>query len=210
MAHDVRNPHIFVDGPGNTASGDQVMDNFDALWVARDVLAAPGRIVGGGVSSIDASGSRTNVAYGALSNGPDQVTGLVLPTDGQLEIWVRALFQSSVAAAGKAALFIGANQLKIEASNATAPAVQEVQTGSLVNTDGLLHTYGQGLGSNNNTGGNQTLVTTGQVIGGSAGGGPVIVEAAAGTYTVSLQFLATSGSVTAQKRRLWVAVRQFT
>lgn len=36
MAHDVRNPHIFVDGPGNTASGDQVMDNFDANWAESD------------------------------------------------------------------------------------------------------------------------------------------------------------------------------
>jgi hypothetical protein len=36
MAHDVRSPHIFQDGPGNNASGEQVMDNYDALWTKID------------------------------------------------------------------------------------------------------------------------------------------------------------------------------
>jgi len=40
MAHDSRNPHTFVDGPGNVASGDQVMDNFDAVWGGLDTAIA--------------------------------------------------------------------------------------------------------------------------------------------------------------------------
>lgn len=51
MAHDVRSPHIFVDGPGHTASGDQVMDNFDALWAVIDTLVSPGTIRISGATS---------------------------------------------------------------------------------------------------------------------------------------------------------------
>jgi microcystin-dependent protein len=51
MAHDVRSPHIFVDGPGHTASGDEVMDNFDAIWAAIDTLVAPGTIRLSGTAS---------------------------------------------------------------------------------------------------------------------------------------------------------------
>jgi len=40
MAHDSRNPHTFVDGAGNVASGDQVMDNFDAVWGGLDTAIA--------------------------------------------------------------------------------------------------------------------------------------------------------------------------
>jgi hypothetical protein len=40
MAHDSRNPHTFVDGAGNVASGDQVMDNFDAVWGGLDSAIA--------------------------------------------------------------------------------------------------------------------------------------------------------------------------
>jgi hypothetical protein len=36
MAHDVRNPHIFQNGPGNIADGEATMDNFDVLWVEVD------------------------------------------------------------------------------------------------------------------------------------------------------------------------------
>lgn len=45
MAHDVRSPHIFQDGPGNTASGEAVMDNFDALWTAYDVQVPLSKLV---------------------------------------------------------------------------------------------------------------------------------------------------------------------
>ena len=54
-------------------------------------------------------------------------------------------------------------------------------------------------------------VTTGQIVnvGGSASGGVVTVFAAAGTYDVSVQFLAVAGSVTVKERKLWVWVQGF-
>jgi hypothetical protein len=216
MAHDVRNPHIFVDGPGNTASGDQVMDNFDALWTARDLLAPPGRITGGGRSIISATGTRTNTVYGALSNGPDQVAGIVLPTDGILEILFRAYWLSSVASVGRAAVFLGANQVKHPQGNVAAGQLDEAGTSGTINqwlsTDGhgLLSTDGGTFGTEGTD-----AVTTGLVIGqvntaGTVfGGGPMVVEAAAGTYTVSVQFKSSSGSVTVGGRKLWVVARDF-
>ena len=48
MPHDPRSPFIFVDGVGHTASGDQVMSNFDAVWGGLDSAIA------GVAASIDA------------------------------------------------------------------------------------------------------------------------------------------------------------
>lgn len=67
MPHDVRSPHIFVDGPGNTASGDQVMDNFDAVWAAVDaaklaVLGAYSPIFQAAAGCI-ATGAATHVPF---------------------------------------------------------------------------------------------------------------------------------------------------
>jgi hypothetical protein len=59
----------------------------------------------------------------------------------------------------------------------------------------------------------QDATTTGLVIGAKGSnyqtGGSVRVEAAAGTYTVSVQFSATSGSVTVRSRKLWVEAKGF-
>jgi hypothetical protein len=54
MAHDVRSPHIFIDGPGHTASGDQVMDNIDALWVEIDTKLKSSKVLYGLVTSLGA------------------------------------------------------------------------------------------------------------------------------------------------------------
>jgi hypothetical protein len=48
MPHDPRSPFIFVDGVGHTASGDQVMSNFDSVWAGLDSAIA------GVAASIDA------------------------------------------------------------------------------------------------------------------------------------------------------------
>jgi hypothetical protein len=45
---------------------------------------------------------------------PDQVTGVVLPTDGLIAVWFQAKWQTSVTIASSAAVFIGANQLNRE------------------------------------------------------------------------------------------------
>jgi hypothetical protein len=167
-----------------------------------------------GVTPITATESRANVAYGLLGT-PDQVTGIVLPTDGLIAVAYQATWQSSVGAAGKAAIFIGANQVKLAQTNVAAPAtsLSEATSNNSINTDIPLSTAwwglsgGGGVYSTAYTGD----VTTGQVQGdwGANGGGICYIFAAAGTYTISVQFKASSGSVTVKNRRLWVWTNGF-
>jgi hypothetical protein len=163
-----------------------------------------------GKVNIPATESRTNTAYGTMTT-PDQVSGIVLPTDGLIAIMYHATWQNSVASAGKAAIFIGANQLQFASQGVAAPAVQEIVGSATTAQDFLVTNSGYGL----NTGGGATAytgdVTTGQIVGMNgavqqtgAQAGPCWVFAAAGTYTISVQFKASSGSVTVKNRRLWV------
>jgi len=145
--------------------------------------------------------TRENVAFGTLTTA-DEVKSVVLPENGLIAIGYVAKWKSSVSEAGKAAVFIGANQLK------TSPeaAVQEATTSG---TSFLtLGTAATGLTSST---GATAFTTTGQTLASSTGaaaatGGLCYVFAAAGTYNISIQFKATSGSVTAKERKLWVGV----
>jgi hypothetical protein len=181
-------------------------------------------VVATGKSVIATSEARTNVAYGTLTT-PDQVSSIVLPTDGVICVLFQATWQESVADTGRAAIFIGANQLKV-ASDINAGAVTQAgRTGSAAtnrDTPLISHPLGlAGLNGNAYTGD----VTTGQAIGvtlttvgnlnqeingtnktlaDSQVGGPCSIFAAAGTYVVSVQFKSSSGSVTVKNRRLLV------
>jgi hypothetical protein len=165
--------------------------------------------VGRGKSVIATSEARANTVYGTLTT-PDRVAGVVLPTDGLIAIAVQATWFESVAGAARAAIFLGANQLRV-ASAAGAAVVQEAQTGGTPSTAVPLHTFGGGLISENASG-SSSDVTTGQVAGASTGttqNGICYAFAAAGTYDVTIQFKASSGSVTAVNRRLWAWVVGF-
>jgi hypothetical protein len=175
-----------------------------------------GSQVGRGKSIIATTESRTNVAYGTLTT-PDQVTGIVLPTDGLICVAYQATWQESVNAAARAAIFIGANQVKYAQTQNAGPIVQEafLSCGTPAIDKGLASAF-MGLESSSGTIDATAYtgdVTTGQILGYgspalSAGitpeGGPCYVFAAAGTYTVSVQFKASSGSVTAKNRKLLV------
>jgi hypothetical protein len=181
-------------------------------------------------SIIAATESRTNTTYGKLAT-PDQVT-VVLPTDGLIKLLFQATWQESVAGAARAAIFIGANQLKVAVGSGAIGVGAEaalVASAATVNRDWPLASCPGGLMSG--TGGGAAHpgdVTTGQVVGilenspdaevgGSTGlsmgngfyGGACYVFAAAGTYVVSVQFKASSGSVTAKNRKLWVAAETY-
>lgn len=151
--------------------------------------------------------SRTNVAYGKLTT-PDEITGVVLPTNGLLLIGFSATVKASAKEqAGRIAIFLGANQLKYAKEGGEAPAVVETTTSSVENV--FIHvsstSTGQGLARSNAkyTGD----VTTGQVLGATeTKGGLMAVYAAAGTYAISAQYLAESGSITAKERKLWCGV----
>jgi hypothetical protein len=145
-----------------------------------------------------------------VSDGPDQVAGIVLPTNGLIRVAYQATWQESVTGAAKAAIFIGANQLKINASGGAAPVVQEVGIGTPSPTDNPLSTYRVGLVSGGSAVASGANVTTGQVVGGPGlEGGECLIFAAAGTYTISVQFKAAAGTVTVKDRRLWVEAKGY-
>ena len=189
-----------------------------------------GTTVRRGKSIIAASESRSSSTYGTLTT-PDQVSNVVLPTDGLIFVSYQATWLSSATGSARASVFVGSTQLKV-AGGAAAPHTQAaVLDNSYASDEFALGTFSGGLLSAN-AGTPNVDVTTGQVVGvntfgtsspkveinGStyqatgvgAGspwwhcGGPCVIFAAAGTYTVSVQFKASSGSVTAKNRKLWV------
>lgn len=183
-----------------------------------------------GATNISTTESRTNTAYGLLTT-PDKVT-VTLPTNGLIAVAYQATWQESANQAARAAIFLGATQQTIApADGAAAPKTVEAGYGGggIVNTDRSLCSFSSGLASTGNATAFTGDVTTGQAIGahsvnvvsgvgsgaafyvGGGGphtvdgvGGPCVIFAAAGTYDVSVQFKASSGSVTAKNRKLWV------
>jgi hypothetical protein len=158
-----------------------------------------------GVTPISATESRTNVAYGLLGT-PDQIAGIVVPVTAKLRVSYQATWQEAVNGAARAAIFIGATQLKVSDSTAAAPVVQETSLAcGTANIDKPLSTSVVGLASS--VGVNPTVyggdVTTGQVL------TPVEITVAAGTYTISVQFKSTSGAVTVKNRLLLVETIPF-
>lgn len=151
--------------------------------------------------------TRENVAFGTLTT-KDEITEVVLPTNGLIAIGYMAIVKKSSASAeaGRAAIFLGANQLKVSSTSA-APIVQEAANLAGTESFATLGTIGRGLRFASE-GVGTSVVTTGQVLGqGEEGGsGFCYVFAAAGTYTVSVQYRATAGKITAKERKLWVGV----
>lgn len=214
-------PYNFTNGA--TADGDQVDARFAPLYAALNgaldvdnVLDAvleklalnDGATIRRGKSIIATSESRTNTAYGTLTT-PDQVAGVVVPANALLAVYYHATWEQSASTAARAAIFLGSNQLKI--ASAAGPAVQEASIGGTTSPDVVMGSFGGGLISM--TAGFYTGdVTTGQVVGGlwaTQSPGFAMIFAAAGTYTVSVQFKASAGSVTVKNRKLFVSTVAF-
>lgn len=181
--------------------------------------------------NIPTSQARTNVAYGTLTT-PDQVLGVSLPNDGMIFVFYQATWQESVAGVARAAIFLGANQLKIYSVATAGPVTQaaRIGAGAVTNQDDLLASSSQGLISVNASVGYTGDITTGQALAamyvdssstvnqeinggtvantaGATGigtGGACMIFAAAGTYDISIQFKSSSGTVTVKNRHLWV------
>lgn len=181
-------------------------------------ISAPG-VISRGYTGIATEETRSNVAYGKLAT-PDQVSSVVLPANGLLLVAYQARWKKTVDDTlypGRAAIFLGANQLKTAvATDPTAPSVQEATLGTTATLDKYkpLATGPSGLVSYNVTGNSYTGdVTTGQVLGSRAAdsigavgvplGGFTAIFAAANTYDVSVQF-ATGGTCAVRDRKLWV------
>lgn len=179
---------------------------------------------------IAAEETRENVAYGTMTT-PDQIAGVEVEAGSAILVGYTALWQSSKAK-GRAAIFCGANQLKIVED----AGLQPVTTAAVMGTEAsgaILTTFPGGLvGSSNAASGIAVHegVNTGTAMGFYAGeaipygieinavvksfavkgaplGGFCIIHGlAAGTYTLSVQYKSSEGNVKVKGRRLQVGV----
>lgn len=157
-----------------------------------------------GVAAIATAQSTSSTTYTTLAT-PDQVTGIVMPTNGFIAVWYQATWQQTVSTAAQAGLFLNGTQVQIAFGNLPLP----VQSGGFTGTTNTpLSSFSGGLQSINSNGYTGD-VTTGQLVGVVQAGGPCYIFAAAGTYTVGIEFKVTSGSVTVSNRRLWVQALSF-
>jgi hypothetical protein len=179
-----------------------VNSNIDLINLSTAATSAlDARTTARGKSIIPAVENRASAAYGTLAT-PDTVT-VTLPTSGLIFVAFQGTWLSTVGGAGSAAIFIGANQLKLS-NGGTAPAVNSASTHPTPNVTTSLSSISTGLSA---TAGSVYTgdVTTGQAIGVVDDyGGPCTIFAAAGTYAVSIQFKASSGTVSVSDRKLWV------
>lgn len=224
-------PYNFTNG--TTADADQVDARFLPLYTALNgaldvdnLLAAvkqklglsDASVVRRGKAIISSEEARTNTAYGLLGT-PDQVTNVVVPTDGLLFVSYRAMWKESSVTDARAAIFLGANQMTTWVTASATNVVQEADLGGTINTYGALASTPRGLvGDWSSAGGIPVPATTGQAIGVTANttdttdffGGVCVLEPDAGTYDVSVRFKTIAGgTVTVKQRRLRVWTMAF-
>lgn len=180
-----------------------------------------GQVVKGSVS-IATSQSTSSAAFTTLTT-PDQVQNVVLPSSGLIAVWYQATWQESIASAATADIFLNSTQMTAY-TGGSAPSTNPALIGHAA-SNAVLSTYWGGLASQQTTGaggeGYTGNVTTGQAVGGGIKalivgtgdwtlvGGPCYLFATAGTYTVSVRFATSSGTVTASNRTLWVQALSF-
>ena len=174
-----------------------------------------------GKSVVATEQSTTSTSFVTLTT-PDQVASIVLPTDGLIFVAYRALWKLTGASnPANVQLFLGSNEVLSPFHDAAPQSV----AASLANGStlyGPLQTSPVGTGNaggftaaGSSGGSDSTYVTTGQYLGqkeGSAGhsgalGSPVVIEAAAGTYTISVRFkvnVTSGGTLFLKERKLWV------
>lgn len=190
---------------------DLEQDVTEALGITTTASGHGGAAVRRGKCIIPTEESRSNTSFGTLTT-PDIVEDIVLPTDGLIAICYMAMWKESVLNAADATIYIGANELQLAHDRfSTTSGISTGVHSSAANIYKPLSTTERGLPSSGEPAEGTAYgghVTTGQIVGFTDGdvvfGGPVYVFAAAGTYDVSVQFKATSGSVTAKERKLWV------
>lgn len=186
-----------------------------------------GANIADGRTVIAGAEARTSTSFGTLTT-PDQVSNVVLPTDGLIFVVYSALWKESVADTARAAIFIGGTQLFVPVASGSAQ-LEAARTGAgAAGAYAPLVSFPGGLLSSTPVDGvtDSTFVTSGQAVavgssatryeagvslaGPSGGGGICVVEAAAGTYNVSVQFRATGGAtVTVKNRALRVWTKSF-
>ncbi len=144
--------------------------------------------------------SRESATFGTLPTA-DLIKEVKVGEKGLVRVGYSARFKSSVSSAGQAAIFLGANQVKLYTTEPKAVAAATIGT-----TFRHLSTRYAGLATSTAGEATGADVTTGQLISASVEGGEAILWLAAGTYDIGIEFKASSGSVTAKERRLFVEV----
>lgn len=164
---------------------------------------------------------RTNTAYGTLTTA-DEVKEVVISSTGLAGLIYEADFGNTEAEKGRAAIFLGANQMKVRsiAAGGGAMRVQEARGSAASGVNGQYRLMSTPAGLMVG-GAAQADVETGQAVAvaadsgkvfGYAGeesfsfngfsGGICLIRAAPGTYNISIRFKASVGSVSAKNRRL--------
>lgn len=186
----------------NALDGSNVQDNSlsqeKLIQALREHLGVNG---GGqtrrGKSIIATEETRNSTAFGTMTT-PDQVANVVLPSDGVILVSYYGHLRASIAGTAQFALFVGASQADDVLGNAQASLAASSATSyrpMVVAESGCV----QGTGASASTGIGAPRITA----------TPAVIAAPAGTYTVSVQFKATSGTVTVRDRRLFVEAKGF-
>jgi hypothetical protein len=180
----------------------------DGTVTAAKLAASVGKITWYTPKVIASEQSVTNESFAFLPT-EDKIEGVVVPENGLILVAYRALVKQTTSEAGRAAIFLGNNQLKgwTTTTNAVENRETEAWTGSNFVPLYSDNHFALKASSTTTTGG--TPVTTGFLVGMgggiASGGGFAVIEAAAGTYTVGVKYRAIPNSVTAKERKLWVA-----
>lgn len=201
--------------PGAVLSSNIAANQVGAQHLSQSIAQNLGMNISGAVGqgyvSIPTSQSTTSTTYTYLAT-PDSVSNVVISTGGLIFVAYQAMWNSSVATASNvsAAVFLNTNQLQaIQSTTTTTPTVQAATNGAASTVAEPLASTFAGLIAGAQTSAYTGNVTTGQVLGTNATGGIITIFAAAGTYTVGVEFKAASGSVTVSNRQLWVWTRNF-
>lgn len=135
--------------------------------------------------------STSSASYTKLST-PDEISGIVVPTNGLLRIGYLAIWSATVNEAGFAALKLNGNPF------GTSHPGSRFETQS-IGTEGRILSTSTSTEASLGNGIIQTTLPTVAF--------PMTeVFVGAGTFTVSVEFKATSGSVSVKERKLWVEV----
>lgn len=206
--------------PGTPENVGDVMDNFTEIKDhINNALIGDDNLTAGtvltplglgatrrGVKVTATQESRTNTAYGTLTTA-DTVT-VTVPTNGLIFVQFSAqVLMGTASATGNVGLFVGATQARtVLPAVATHQPLEDNGGGISPDWDYVFTSPGavdQASGSifwSNVSGGDATDpgVTPNAI------GQPIAIDVPAGTYAVSVQFKASSGSISARNRKLRV------
>lgn len=218
-----------TDAPDGPTQINQLAEGTESSDGLNDLLARAG--AQSMRKTIATEQSRTNAAFGVMGTA-DEIPDIFVPTGALLFVTYFAHWKCSVKEAGRAALFLGANQLKIiQPGQEAAKIVSTAHMDETANIWQALRSCPWGVSGVESFGANlnEAIPNTGYALTGGIGGGgatahmnliynnggtvnefaagaphPVCVIGglAEGEYDLSIQFRSASGSVTVKNRTL--------